>query len=615
MLLVTFLFVALLFRIVYLTLVEGEALTIKALDQWTRDVPVTGERGDIFDRNGKLLVDTETLYTVYARPVSIANKEYTARVLATVLGVSYDNLYQKMNSRVSEVTVAKKVTKQEMNALLDAGIEGVYYAQNLNRKYIYGDFMTQILGFCNVDGMGQSGAEAYYNEYLKGIDGYILTETDLIGRELDGNVTQYIAGKKGASVYLTVDFAIQSFVESAVNTAYFKNNATATSCIVMNAKTGEVIAMAQRPSFDLNNLPRDDVQKLFGQSKSILVSNVYEPGSTFKILTAAAGLDSGAVTTDYHLYCPGYRMVDGQRIKCWRTIGHGSESFSEGVQNSCNCLFMDVAMKVGTENFYNALRRFGVTEKTGVDMSGEASGLTIAQSAVKTVDLARMGFGQAIAVTPIELLSACASVVNGGKLMTPYLLDRVVLDGKTTVKNGPVQKRTTISEKTSAVMREILESVVEVGGGKNAKVAGYRIGGKTGTAQKYKNGSIAAGMYVSTFVGFAPADDPKYILLFIVDEPKGGAYYGSIVAAPCAGEIFKNIIAYEGWVGGVVEEKKTILMPDLKNLSVTKALSLLNQYNLYYEIDGEWSENCVVKSQYPASGTPITEDCVALLCL
>lgn len=595
-----------------MTLAEGGVLTARAIDQWTRDVPVAGERGNIYDRNGILLADTETLYTVYVRPVAVSDKDYTARVLSAVLGVDYSFIDQKIHSKVSEVTVAKKVTKSELNALLDSGVDGVYYAQNLNRKYVYGDFMTQILGFCNVDGVGQSGVESYYNDYLKGIDGYVLAETDLVGRQIS-DVSHYIPGKKGSDVYLTLDYAIQSFVESAVNAAYLKNNATAVSCLMMNAKTGEILAMAQRPSFDLNDLPRNDVQKLFGQSKSILTSSVYEPGSTFKILTAALGLDSGAITTDYHLYCPGYRIVDGQRIKCWRTIGHGSESFADGVRNSCNCLFMDVALRVGTDVFYDGLETFGVTQKTGVDMSGEASGLTIQKDLVKTVDLARMGFGQAIAVTPIELLTACASVVNGGKLMTPYLLDSVVTDGKILVKNGPVQKRTTISEKTSKTMREILESVVEIGGGKNAKVNGYRIGGKTGTAQKYQNGQIARGLYVSTFVGFAPADDPEYILLFIVDEPKAGAYYGSIVAAPYAGEIFSKLFAYKNMAPTEYQEKETISMPDLSDLSITKAVKIVSEKNLYYEIDGDWSENARVLDQYPAKNAVITEDEIVLI--
>lgn len=614
MVLVAFLFGTIIARLIYIQIAEGSTLRIKALDQWTRDVPITGERGDIFDRNGVLLADTETLYTVYARPVSVTDKEYTSRVLGKVLGVDSTALYEKMTSKVSEITVSKKVTKAEMNALMDAGVEGIYYSQNLDRKYIYGDFLTQILGFTNIDGVGQSGVEAYYDKYLKGTDGYILTETDLVGRELESNVTRYVEGSKGNSVYLTIDYAIQSFVESAVNNAFLKHNATSTACVVMNAKTGEILAMAQRPSYDLNDLPRDDIELLFSASKSALISNVYEPGSTFKVLTAAMGLDKELIDTSYNLYCPGYRIVDGQKIKCWRTIGHGSETFAEGVQNSCNCLFMDIALKLGTENFYDGLRMFGINEKTGIDMSGEASGLTIAESAVKTVDLARMGFGQAIAVTPIELLNAAASVVNGGKLMTPYIVDKIVdNDGKVVVQNYPIVKRNTVSAATGSIMREILESVVSEGGGKNASVPGYRIGGKTGTAQKYADGAIAQGMYVSTFLGFLPADDPEYILLFIVDEPKGGAYYGSVVAAPYAGEIFSKIVSYAGIQPDYYEEKEKFRMPDLTGTTLTEAVKTLKQLNLYYEMSGEWTEGAKVLQQIPVAGSYVTEDSIILI--
>lgn len=614
MLSVTFLFAALIGRLIYITVSEGASLRAKAIDQWTRDVPVTGERGNIYDRNGILLADTETLYTVYVRPVSVKNKEYASKVLGQTLGVDSEQLFRKMNSKVSEITVAKKVTKAEMDLLIDSDLSGVYFSQNLNRKYVYGDFMTQILGFTNVDGTGQSGVEAYYNKYLKGIDGYVLTETDLVGRELDNNVTSYIAGKKGKDVYLTLDYSIQSFVESAVRDAYIKNNAKSTSCVVMNAKTGEILAMAQDPSYDLNDIPRDDVISLFGNSKSASVSGVYEPGSTFKVLTAAIGLETGAINTDYHLFCPGYRIVDGKRIKCWRTIGHGSESFAEGVQNSCNCLFMDIALKVGINDFYKGLRNFGIDEKTGIDMSGEASGLLISDELVKNVDLARMGFGQAVALTPIELLTACASVINGGDLYTPYVMDRVVDNtGKVIVKNYPIVRRKTVGADTSAIMREVLESVVAVGGGKNAQVAGYRIGGKTGTAQKYANGAIARGMYVSTFLGFAPADDPEYILLFIVDEPKNGAYYGSIVAAPYASEIFGKIFVYKNIQPLQNEQKVAFAMPDLSGLSVTEAVAVLKKHGLYYEIEGEWQEGSRVTGQIPAPGSNVTADSIVLI--
>lgn len=586
-------------------------MQIKALDQWTRDVPITGERGDIFDVNGVVLADTQTLYTVYVRPVSVKNKDYTARILGSVLGIDSEKLLQRMNSKVSEITVAKKVNKEQMKLLVESEVTGVYFSQNLQRVYPYGDFMTQILGFTNVDGMGQSGAEAYYSNYLKGIDGYILTETDLVGRELETNVTRYIEGSKGNSIYLTLDYAIQEITENAVRDAFTRFQAKSVSCIVMNAKTGSVLAMAQKPSYDLNNIPRDNVAELFALSNSLLVSSVYEPGSTFKVLTAAAGLETGAITTKHHVYCPGYRMVDGKKIKCWRTIGHGSQTFAQGVQNSCNCLFMDIAQKVGAKRFYQYLELFGVTEKTGIDMSGEASGLTIALENVKNVDIARMGFGQAIAITPIELVTACASVVNGGKLMTPYILDKVVdKDGKIIVQNYPIVRRNTISKQTSAIMREILESVVTEGGGKNARVEGYRIGGKTGTAQKYENGAIAHGKYVSTFMGFAPADDPEYIMLFIVDEPKGYMYYGSLVAAPYASQIFANIFSYKGIAPANVTQKETFLMPDLMGMSLTEAVKTLKKLGMYYELSGE---DGLVTYQFPVPGSIVTADNVALI--
>lgn len=611
--LVTFLFVAIIAKLIYTQIANAESLQIMALDQWTRDVPITGERGDIFDKNGTLLADTDTLYTVYARPVSITNKEYTANVLAKVLSKNKEDLLSKINSKVSEITVSKKVTKEQMVALTKSGVTGVYFSQNLNRKYIYGDFMTQILGFVNVDGMGQSGVEAYYNDYLKGVDGYVLTETDLVGREIDSNVTRYIAGKKGNSVYLTLDYAISSIVENAVSAAYQKYNATNASCIVMNVKTGEIVAMAQKPSYDLNDLPRDDIGLLFERSKSLLVSSVYEPGSTFKILTAAIGLESGVIDTDYHFYCPGYKIVDGKKIKCWKTTGHGSQDFVKGVQNSCNVLFMDTALKIGAERFYEEIEKFGLNSKTGIDMSGEASGLVISKEAVKTVDLARMGFGQAIAVTPIELLTACAAVVNGGKLMKPFIVDKIVdRDGNIVLSNYPSVQRDVLSIDTSALMREILESVVTDGGGKNAQVSGYRIGGKTGTAQKYVNGAIAQGLYVSTFIGFAPANDPEYMLLFIVDEPKGGVYYGSMVAAPYASEIFANIFNYRGWEFSEVTKKPTFEMPNLDGMSISSAYAALKKAGMYYEVAGEGDK---VIGQLPVAGSMVTTDISAVIIL
>lgn len=609
--LAAFLFAALIGRLIYIEVITSSDLQAKAMEQWMRDVPLQAERGEIYDRNGVLLADSETVYTVYARPMSVSNKAKTASILAETLGLDKETVYSKLHSRISEITIAKKVTKEEMLKLYNSEATGLYYSQTISRVYPYGDFMTQILGFTNLDAQGQTGVEAYYDKYLSGTDGYLLTETDLVGRELDTGVTRYVAGKKGNSVYLTLDYYIQSFAEKAVDAAMINHKALGASAIVMNAKTGEIYAMAQAPSFDLNNVPRDNIAELFSYSKSTLISNVFEPGSTFKILTAAIGLETGAISVNTACYCPGYRMVDGQKIRCWKTIGHGSQKFYEGVQNSCNCLFMDTALKIGSNRFYDYIYKFGLNEKTGIDFSGEGKGLLIPRADVKPVDLARIGFGQAIAVTPIALLRSAAAVVNGGNLVTPYILDRVEdTSGKITVKNAPSVKKGVISETTSATMRDVLESVVTNGSGRNASVAGYRIGGKTGTAQKYINGVIARGKYTSTFIGFAPADDPEYIVLMVVDEPQG-LYYGSIVAAPYVGDIFRGIFAYKNISPAVTPEPvETFIMPNLIGMTPQQANAELTKLKIFVEIAGE--EGIVVR-QTPAAGVYVSAKSVAVL--
>ncbi|MCL2631036.1 MAG: penicillin-binding transpeptidase domain-containing protein [Firmicutes bacterium] len=608
---IVFLFVAVLSRILYIEVFDSGRLQSLALDQWMRDVPLTAERGEIFDRNGVLLADSMTVYTLYARPIAVKNKELTASILADTLNLDYKSLLEKINSRRSEVTIAKNVNKDEMFKILHAGATGVYFSQNIKRVYPYGDFMTQILGFTNTDSDGQTGIERQYNQYLKGKNGYILTETDLIGRELKGGVTRYIQGTKGNDIHLTMDYYIQSFAESAVSEAFLNHNAKAVSLMVIDVTNGAVVAMAQKPSFDLNQVPRDNIAKLFAESKSTLVTDVFEPGSTFKILTTAIGLETGAVSRKTGVYCRGHHIVDGQRIKCWRTIGHGSLTFDEGVMNSCNVLFMNTALAVGANAFYSYIDKFGLTRKTGIDISGEASGLTIPLASVKTVDLARIGFGQAIAVTPIELLVACASVINGGNLVTPHLLSKVTdRKGRIIHKSNPKITKGIISNQTSLAVREILERVVAEGSGRHAGVEGYRIGGKTGTAQKYENGAIARGKYTSTFIGFAPADNPKYMALIVVDEPQG-AYYGSMVCAPYVGGMFSKIFAYEGMRSATIEEKEIFEMPDIVGMGITEAMMLLRSKKLYVEVDGEGGAKVI--NQIPAPRTKITSSTVCLI--
>ena len=538
-----FLFSLIFVKLIFVMIVEGAELQVKALDQWTRDLPSDAPRGEILDRNGEILAGTSTRYNIYVRPNSVENKEELATIIASVLGFDKNKVLEKISKRVSEVTIATKVTKEDMSLLFESGVKGIYYSEDNFRYYPNGDFMTQVLGFTGADGNGQTGLESYYDKYLTGVNGSIITETDLIGRELEGGKSYYLPSISGLNVQTTLDARIQRIVEGVVEKAVALYDPKAVACLVMDYTNGEIISLAEYPSFDLNNVPRNDLEKLFSSSKSMLVSSVYEPGSTFKILTAASALDLGVMSTSNRFYCSGSRVVDGKKIRCWKTKGHGSIDYGQGVESSCNCVFMDSALAMGTDKFYTYLKNFGLRTKTGVDMVGETSGLFIDQSLVKTVDLARIGFGQAVAVTPIGMMTACSAVINGGNTIYPHLVKSVSDNKGNSIDDVYVirESKRVIKEETSAIMRELLERVVTNGSGKGAGVNGYSIAGKTGTAQKYENGAIAQGKYISSFLGFSLESDAPYGVLLIVDEPKGYVYYGSLVAAPLVGDIYRSI--------------------------------------------------------------------------
>ncbi len=616
LLLVVFLFVAVFVKMFAVIILDGGKLQMKAIDQWLRDLPTDAPRGSILDRNGNVLASTSTRYNLYVRPSATPDKPAVAKLLSNVFGYDYEKTLEKISKRTSEVTVATQVTKEQLNTVYESGLSGIYYSEDNHRYYPYGDFMTQVLGFCSTDGFGQTGLEAYYNKYLTGVNGQIMTETDLIGKEL-GAGTYYLPSIPGMNVITTLDSGIQRIVDGAIAKAVAMFKPKGVACIVMDYDTGGVVALSEYPSFDHNNVPRDDLEALFLHSKSNIVSSVYEPGSTFKILTAAAALDAGKVTVSDRFYCAGSRTVDGKRIRCWKAKGHGSINFAEGVEGSCNCVFMDSALRMGTEQFYNYLRNFGLTKKTGIDMTGETSGIFIAQDAVKTVDLARIGFGQAVAVTPIGLISATSAVMNGGKKVTPHLLSGVKdINGNTVGNTGITSSGgQIISQNTSDTMRTLLESVVTTGSGKGAYVPGYRVAGKTGTAQKYANGAIASGKYISSFLGFSLSEGANYAVLFIVDEPSGYMYYGSQVAAPLVGEIFASMFDYLGIEPVYTGEEAEIIgekfsLPDFTGMTVAQARNELAKLGLYCETDGEGNN---VKGQYPEAGVTVDKRNVVLL--
>ncbi len=550
---VTFLFCFLLARFFYVQIVWQEELNYRALDQWTREIPIVAKRGQIVDRNGVVLADNETAYTVFARSNAVKDKQTTSALLAQTLGLNNVEIYEKLTKKkASEITITKRIKKEKIEALSSLALDGVYYSRDNVRVYPKEDALCQVIGFTSVDNVGTTGIEKYYEKYLAGKNGELLYETDLVGIEIENSVATYLPAEDGYNLQLTIDYGIQEIAESALERVANTYNPVSAECIVLDVNNFEILALANYPSYNLNEVPRNDIELLNSLTRNRLVCDIYEPGSTFKIITSAANIEEhlqgnkGAFSPNYVFSSSRTRAVDGTQVKCWSNHANGkhcNQTLADALNNSCNPCFTDIALSLGKETFYKYLTAFGFGKKTGIDYGGEAYGLLVPKEAVRGCDLARIGFGQTIAVSAIQLACATASAINGGYYYTPRLVKRVYADDGYVVKENVTQlQNRTISEEASKRLAEMLEGVIKEGSGKKAGVEGYRIGGKTGTAQKYENGRIAQGKYVSSFVGFFPVQNPKYLTLVIVDEPQG-AYYGSVVAAPCAGEIFEKIIS------------------------------------------------------------------------
>ena len=550
---VTFLFCFLCVRFFYVQVLWSEELGYRALDQWTREIPIVAERGQITDRNGVVLADNTTAYTVFARSNALTDKEKTAAALAEILEVDRSQLYEKLTKKkASEVTIAKKVDKEKIEKLSQLSLDGIYYSRDNLRYYPKEDALCQVLGFTSTDNIGTTGIEKYYDKYLLGENGELLYETDLVGIELKNSVAAYLPAENGYNVQLTIDYGIQEIAESALEKTAAQYNPVSAECIVLDVNTFEVLALANYPSYNLNEVPRNDMELLNKLTRNGLVCDIYEPGSTFKIITSAINIEENlqgnpkAFSPRYVFNSSRTRAVDGTKVKCWSNHAngkHSNQTLAEALNNSCNPCFTDIALSLGKETFYEYLSAFGFGTRTGIDYGGEAYGLLMPKEAVRNCDLARIGFGQTIAVSGIQLACATAAAVNGGYYYTPHLVKRIYADdGYILQQNKKSLQNRTISEEASKTLAKMLEGVVKDGSGKKAYIEGYKIAGKTGTAQTFEDGKIAVGKYVSSFVGFFPADKPQYLALVIVKEPQG-AYYGSVVAAPCAREIFEGIIS------------------------------------------------------------------------
>ena len=610
-LVIAIVFCALGVRLFVVQVINGKELQQRATDQWTRDLALTAPRGSFFDATGDTLAVSYTTYDVYVRGRQVKEEQVTAQKLSNLLGLDFDKTLEKVSKKnVSEVLLKMQVEADVAEKIYNENLAGIYLTENVGRYYVYGNLLTQLLGFSSIDNVGQAGLEAYLNDYLTGIDGYSYVQSDLQGKEIGGSMRYYVNGISGSDVHLTVNSKIQILLEQVLLQAFTDQKAKAVTGIVMNAKTSEILAISSKPSFDLNEVPRDDLSILFEQSKMKAVTDTYEPGSTFKILTVAAALEAGVVSLEDRFYCPGFRIVDGQRIKCWKTIGHGSQNLTEAFANSCNCCFMDLALRLGVDRFYHYMQKFGLGKKTGITIQGESGGILMPKSNVKNVDIARMGFGHAVAVTPIQLLTAVAGVTSG-TLKTPTVIDNIVDVRGKNVYSPKVKKERIVSEKTVQTVNYLLQKAEN----KTAEfsfVEGYNVGGKTGTAQKYsESGGIAQGKYISSFIGTYPADNPDYLMLIMVDEPSAGAYYGSIVAAPYGKQFFSSLFEFYNFPkddSSVVLEE--VIMPEVTGYSLANACAELKKRGLEYEIDGDGG---VVKKQLPPAGTILYKGQTVLL--
>lgn len=615
---------ALVIRVFYIQSFDAEFLQTKAYEQQTRDRLITPNRGSIYDRNMIGIAVTETVASVSVIRAQITEPEKVASVLAEKLDLEYEEVFKKVSKRVALERIKTKVDKATADEIRDLNLAGVVVDDDIKRVYPYCSLAAQIIGFVGRDNQGIIGLEAKYDKYLKGENGKILTETDARGVEVKGGIVRRTDPVPGMNLVTSIDTIAQQYAEQTIIKVVEAKNAKRGLIVIMNPQNGEIIAMANAPTFDLNDpftINSNELASMWGTFtdeermnylnqmwRNFGINDTYEPGSTFKIITSAAGLEEGVVTTSSMFNCGGGMEVGGRFIKCWRSPrSHGSLNFAEGVQNSCNPVFMVTAERLGAEKFYDYMQEFGFKEKTGVDLPGEAVGIMHKLENVGPVELATMSFGQSFQITPLQLLRAVSATVNGGYLITPHVGTKI-LDSKGIVVEELVydKGKQVISAETSELIKEILESVVQVGTGNRTYIPGYRIGGKTATSEKLPRRS---GKYIASFLALAPAENPEVIALVLVDEPQG-AYYGGQVAGPVMKELLENVLPYlkiepiysdeELGMDGV----EKVEVPDLSGQPASEAKKTISALNLKGEFIGEGD---MVIAQFPLPGEYVNQ--------
>jgi len=603
-----FVFFLLVLRLAYLQIIKGTWYQQKALENRIREIVVEPKRGDIYDRNGNELavsINADACYAVPAEVKKAENVEEVARELAEILDMDQKKVYQLITQDQHSVWLKFKLTEEEVKKLREKNFPGIGIIPKPQRFYPKGNLASHVLGFAGDYNQGLEGIEVAFEEELAGINGYLLVEYDAAGHEIPESTKKYIEPEQGLSVVLTIDQTIQYIAERELDKIMQKYSPESATIIVMDPKTGEILAMADRPDFNPNEFHKYEADV----RRNGAVSNSYEPGSTFKIVTLAAALEEGLTNPEERFNDPGFIEVDGERIHCWVHGGHGNQSLAEVVQNSCNPGFITLGMRLGTERLYKYIKGFGFGNTLGIELPGEATGIIVPEDQVKPVDLATISMGQTNSVTPLQMVTALSAVVNGGKLMKPYIVKELRnKDGEVVKTYKPQVIRQVISEETSKIERELLENVVTHGSGRNAYIEGYSVGGKTGTAQKpAPGGGYSSNEYIASFLGFAPVDDPRLVCLVVVDSPKGYPYYGGTVAAPAFKEVVGDSLRYLGVPVRYSEKDKKsdeemTTVPMVINLPVDEAEKILKDAGLQIERSGSGD---IVYGQVPVDGVRV----------
>ena len=538
-------------RLVFLMVAKSDYYAEKAQELHERERHIKAARGRILDRNGVVLADNVTVCTISVIYAQMEDKEAVINMLCKELELSEEYVRKRVEKISSRERIKSNVPKEVGDRIRAYDMPGVKVDEDYKRYYPYEDLASKVLGFTGADNQGIIGLEVQYESFLAGKSGKILTITDARGIELQKEGERREEPIAGNDLTISLDINIQNYATQLASQAYETKQADGVMILVMNPNNGEIYANVNWPEFDLNNpyeltdmwnvkLQGGNTQdNLNAMWRNASINDTYEPGSTFKIITAAAGLEEGVVTPESTFSCPGFIMVEDRRIRCHKTTGHGHETFVKGTQNSCNPVFISVGLKLGVENYYKYFEKFGLKTKTGIDLPGESRTIVHKMENMGPVELATMSFGQSFQITPIQLVTTVSSIINGGKRVTPHFALKSVGQGGEKEFTYPVDEGI-VSEKTSATMRDILESVVSEGSGRNGQVEGYLVGGKTATSQTLPRGN---GKYIASFIGFAPADDPKVIALAIITHPKG-VYYGGQIAAPIVRQLFENILPY-----------------------------------------------------------------------